>query len=124
MTEASMQKYLYFLISLFISSLTSGLTATEKPNVVFIFVDDLGWKDIGCYGNQLAETPHIDQLAVEGMGLRTFMLRVQSVHPLVVQYNPVKIRLVSALPTSSLDTGVLLNAPSLRLSEVPCPLIS
>ena len=41
-----MQKYLYFLIGLFISSLTSGLTATEKPNVVFIFVDSLGWKDM------------------------------------------------------------------------------
>ena len=67
-----MQKYLYFLISLFISSLASGLTATEKPNVVFIFVDDLGWKDIGCYGNQLAETPHIDQLAVEGMRFTDF----------------------------------------------------
>ena len=67
-----MHKYSCFLMILFISSLTPGLLATEKPNVVFIFVDDLGWKDIACYGNQLAETPHIDQLAADGMKFTDF----------------------------------------------------
>ncbi len=37
-----------------------------KPNVVIVFVDDLGWKDLGCYGSSLYETPNIDQLAGQG----------------------------------------------------------
>ena len=38
-----------------------------RPNVVFIMVDDLGWTDLGCYGSDYYETPHIDKLAVAGM---------------------------------------------------------
>ncbi|QDV53332.1 sulfatase [Gimesia fumaroli] len=41
--------------------------AAEKTNIVFILADDLGWKDLACYGGTLAETPHLDQLASEGM---------------------------------------------------------
>ena len=36
---------------------------SKKPNVVFILVDDLGWKDLGCYGSSFYETPNIDLLA-------------------------------------------------------------
>lgn len=39
----------------------------RPPNVVFILVDDLGWRDVGCYGSSVFETPHIDRLADEGM---------------------------------------------------------
>ncbi len=38
-----------------------------QPNFVFLLVDDLGWGDIGCYGSEFYETPHIDRLASEGM---------------------------------------------------------
>ncbi|MDD2798040.1 MAG: sulfatase [Bacteroidales bacterium] len=38
-----------------------------KPNVVFILADDLGWKDLGCYGNNFNETPYIDSLANTGI---------------------------------------------------------
>jgi len=37
------------------------------PNVVFFLVDDLGWSDLGCYGSDVYETPHIDRLAKEGV---------------------------------------------------------
>ena len=40
---------------------------TELPNVVFILADDLGWGDLGCYGQRNFETPNIDRLASEGM---------------------------------------------------------
>ncbi len=39
----------------------------QKLNVVFILIDDLGWKDVGCYGANLYETPNIDRLAGQGM---------------------------------------------------------
>lgn len=37
------------------------------PNIVLILVDDLGWRDLGCYGSTFHETPHIDALAAGGM---------------------------------------------------------
>jgi len=39
----------------------------ERPNFVFLLVDDLGWSDIACFGNTFHETPNIDRLAAEGM---------------------------------------------------------
>ncbi len=38
-----------------------------KPNIVFILADDLGWKDLACYGNRFTETPNLDALAKSGM---------------------------------------------------------
>jgi arylsulfatase A-like enzyme len=44
------------------------LHAKEKnPNIVFILIDDLGWKDLQCYGSDFYETPNIDKLRSEGM---------------------------------------------------------
>ncbi len=39
----------------------------KKPNIVLIFVDDMGWPAISCYGNKHVSTPNIDRLAKEGM---------------------------------------------------------
>jgi len=39
----------------------------SRTNVVLILIDDLGWQDLGCYGSRYYQTPHIDQLAQDGM---------------------------------------------------------
>jgi len=39
----------------------------QKPDIVFILIDDMGWKDIGCMGSAYYETPNIDKLAAQGM---------------------------------------------------------
>ena len=39
----------------------------KKPNIIFILIDDMGWKDLSCCGSTFYETPHIDQLAAQGM---------------------------------------------------------
>ncbi len=41
--------------------------ATKPPNIVFIMADDLGYGDVGCYGQQTIQTPVIDRLASEGL---------------------------------------------------------
>ena len=38
-----------------------------KPNIILILADDLGWSDLGCYGADLHETPHLDRLAQQGV---------------------------------------------------------
>ncbi|MES1249178.1 MAG: sulfatase-like hydrolase/transferase, partial [Chitinophaga rupis] len=40
---------------------------TSRPNIVYILADDLGYGDLGCYGQEKIETPNIDRLAKEGM---------------------------------------------------------
>lgn len=42
-------------------------TASDKPNILFIFLDDFGWKDTSFMGSDFFETPHLDKLASEGM---------------------------------------------------------
>jgi len=68
-----MKAYLVILItmSLFLScndktSETLDLSAS-KPNIVFIFIDDMGWTDLGYMGSEYYETPNIDKLAKGGM---------------------------------------------------------
>jgi arylsulfatase A-like enzyme len=39
----------------------------NKPNIIFVLIDDMGWKDLSCYGSEFYETPNIDRLASEGM---------------------------------------------------------
>lgn len=41
--------------------------AVQSPNLILINVDDLGWKDLGCYGSDVYETPNIDKLARNGL---------------------------------------------------------
>ncbi len=63
---------------LFLSSLgvfpSGEATATAPPNVVVILADDLGWNDVGYHGAPI-ETPHIDQLAHEGVQLDRFYVQ-------------------------------------------------
>jgi arylsulfatase A-like enzyme len=40
---------------------------SRQPNIVFILIDDLGWRDLSCYGSSFYETPVLDRLAREGM---------------------------------------------------------
>ena len=53
---------LFFIVLIIVSCIEK-----EKPNFVFILVDDLGWTDVGVFGSSFYETPNIDQLAGDGM---------------------------------------------------------
>ncbi len=47
--------------------LAQSIATENKPNIVLIYVDDLGYGDLGCYGSEKNDTPHVDQLAADGM---------------------------------------------------------
>ncbi|MEZ5304412.1 MAG: arylsulfatase [Verrucomicrobiales bacterium] len=46
--------------------------AGRPPNIVFILADDLGYAELGCYGQKIIKTPHIDQIAAEGIRFTDF----------------------------------------------------
>ncbi len=56
---------LFFILFSFLCSL--NLYAQSKPNVILFLVDDMGYGDLGCYGQKVIKTPHLDQLARDGM---------------------------------------------------------
>ncbi len=65
-------KQLTLTVGLSVCMATATLSAKEaspgpRPNIIMIFVDDLGYGDPGCYGGTLIPTPHIDSLALEGV---------------------------------------------------------
>ncbi len=59
-------------VSLLAVLLLGNLALAERPNLLVILVDDLGYGDLSCYGAQDLRTPHIDRLFSEGMRLNNF----------------------------------------------------
>ena len=49
------------------AAVAAPVAGLHRPNVIFILADDLGYGDLGCFGQKLIQTPNIDRLAAEGM---------------------------------------------------------
>lgn len=64
-----MSHHVWRRVAALVFLLASGLPAVadSQLNVIVLLVDDLGWTDLGCFGSDLYETPHIDELAATGM---------------------------------------------------------
>jgi arylsulfatase A len=61
------------LCTLFIAAMSANLPAAERPpNIILVLADDLGAKELGCYGNSKHQTPHLDRMAAEGVRFETF----------------------------------------------------
>jgi len=68
-----MRTYLIIaLLALTLSAAAQSKIAGSRPNIIFILADDLGYGDLGCYGQQKIETPNIDALAHAGMRFTQF----------------------------------------------------
>jgi arylsulfatase A len=75
-----MKPSITLLAALFLTSLA---TAAEPsyPNILLFWLDNVGYGDLGCYGNRLNKTPHIDQLAIEGVRCTDFYIGSPSCSP-------------------------------------------
>lgn len=74
MFQKSAERYCHILLLVFAigNSVCAAADAADSstsrpPNVIFVLADDLGWTELGCYGNRFHETPHLDRLAERGM---------------------------------------------------------
>ena len=70
---------LYLLCSVLVTGMLCACTEnsgnqnfSSQPNIIFIYADDLGYGDLGCYGADSIDTPHLDQMAVEGARFTNF----------------------------------------------------
>jgi arylsulfatase A-like enzyme len=61
-----------FLILLLFLCLPHAAFADERPNIVFILTDDMGYSDLNCYGGNFAPTPNLDRLAQDGIRFTHF----------------------------------------------------
>src|SRR3954454_7269608 len=59
-------------LACFLAFKTTGAPAEQKPNIIFILADDLGYGDIGPFGSTKNRTPNLDRMAKEGMKLTSF----------------------------------------------------
>ena len=68
-----MKKLLAFAVLLLIFYPTvNSQTKNKKPNIILIFIDDMGWADLSSFGNKDAQTPNIDKIASEGISFEQF----------------------------------------------------
>ena len=50
----------------------ANIVAQDQPNIILFFIDDMGWGDFSCFGNEDAQTPNIDRMASEGIRFEQF----------------------------------------------------
>lgn len=110
-----MFRYLLLLTTL---ALGSRLTAAEKPNVVLIVADDLGWRDLGCYGSPFYKTPNIDALAKAGLRFTDYYAACPVCSPtrasLMTGQYPQRVGITDWLPGRADRPDQQLKRPSLR----------
>ncbi len=65
-------KSLLLAVLLCLASGIPGPTLGARPNIITVFIDDMGWSDLSCFGGKAVETEHIDRLAAEGLRFTSF----------------------------------------------------
>ena len=62
-----MNRFALAALGMLVAAVATVAVAEEKPNIVFILADDLGWTDLGCQGSKYYRTPNIDRMVDEGI---------------------------------------------------------
>lgn len=91
-----------------LSTIATLVFAQTKPNIVFILADDLGWSDLGCYGNPFNNTPNIDKLAKEGIKFNQAYVASPVCSPsrasILTGKHPARLKITNFLVGNKVDT--------------------
>ena len=68
----SMRSFCLAVCAALLAMLCSPLHGAERPNIITVFIDDMGWSDLSCFGGKVTETENIDRLAAEGIRFTNF----------------------------------------------------
>jgi len=74
-------KLTVYLLAFVCLLLGSSQAKAAPPNIVMVFIDDMGWGDFSCFGNQDAQTPNVDRLAAEGIRFSQFYVNAPICSP-------------------------------------------
>jgi arylsulfatase A-like enzyme len=70
----------YTMLGLLVLTSLQGILHAEKPNIVVMLSDDMGWGQVGCQGGTIIPTPNIARIASEGVSLTQFYVPFNAVH--------------------------------------------
>jgi arylsulfatase A-like enzyme len=103
----------------FVLLLSASLQAAERPNILLVYVDDLGYGDLGSYGHPVIQTPNIDSLARDGMRFTSNYSPSALCSPsragLLTGRTPYRTGIKSWIPE---DSGIYLRDAEVTLAEV------
>ena len=111
-------------LGLSIASAKYGLCANSRsvPNIVLILADDLGWWDLGCYGSEFHQTPHLDRFAAQGMRFTDAYAACNCCSPtraaILTGKYPARLHLTDWIPGTSFPTAKL-RPPAWRQHLLP-----
>ena len=91
-----------------------AVTGDDRPNVVIVNCDDLGYGDLGCYGSDLHDTPHLDRMAAEGARFTDFLMASPVCSPSSLAAAPVPGRSIACLGAETTDREFMFEAEPCR----------
>jgi N-sulfoglucosamine sulfohydrolase len=79
--RSTMKRYALLHVIFILLTLQPLAAQERQPNIIIFIADDVGWNDIGCYGNSAVFTPYIDRIAAEGIRFTNAYLTTSSCSP-------------------------------------------
>lgn len=100
----------------------------DRPNIVFFLIDDMGWGDLGCYGDSFHETPNIDALARDGLRFTNAYAGAPVCSPsraaILTGKAPARLHLTQWIPGTFYPHKKLLEAPTPLHLDLQIPTIA
>jgi len=95
----------------------------RPPNIIFVLADDLGWADLGCYGNRFNMTPNIDRLASQGLSFTNFYAAAPVCSPtrasIMSGQSPARLGLTAHIPGHWRPFEKLVEPPNAQFMPLP-----
>jgi arylsulfatase A-like enzyme len=103
-------RYIVWLLIIFASGCRSVKKANDRPNIIIIYIDDLGYGDVSCYGATRVQTPNVDRLAQNG-------LRFTDAHCTAATCTPSRFSLLTGMYAFRNNAAILSGDAPLLISQ-------